>query len=87
MPGSWRRWCGTATAREIGGAGAARRLIGRGGDSTAAAGSGFTDALVRLFSNDIAPLRLARGLGLAALGAVPPAKDFVVRRMTFGARG
>lgn len=47
----------------------------------------FTDALVRLFSNDIAPLRLARGLGLAALGAVPPVRDFVVRRMTFGTRG
>lgn len=47
----------------------------------------FTDALVRLFSNDIAPLRLARGLGLAALGIAPPLKDFVVRRMTFGARG
>lgn len=48
---------------------------------------GFTDGLVRLFSNDFAPLRLARGLGLAALGAVPPVKDFVVRRMTFGTRG
>jgi len=58
-----------------------RRRLDRGG------GIWFTDALVRLFSNDIAPLRLVRGLGLAALGAVPPARDFVVRRMTFGARG
>jgi len=71
---------------EIGAAGQirayrARRRLDRGG------GIWFTDALVRLFSNDIAPLRLARGLGLAALGAVPPARDFVVRRMTFGARG
>ena len=57
-----------------------RRLDRRGGIL-------FTDALVRLFSNDIAPLKLARGLGLAALGAVPPLKDFVVRRMTFGTRG
>ncbi len=57
-----------------------RRLDRRGGIV-------FTDTLVRLFSNDIAPLRLARGLGLAALGVVPPVKDFVVRRMTFGARG
>jgi 2-octaprenyl-6-methoxyphenol hydroxylase len=47
----------------------------------------FTDSLVRVFSNDIAPLRIARGLGLALLGSLPPAKDFVVRRMTFGARG
>lgn len=71
---------------EIGGAAmlaafAARRRIDRGG------GIWFTDTLVRLFSNDFGPLRLARGLGLALLGAVPPAKDFVVRRMTFGARG
>jgi 2-octaprenyl-6-methoxyphenol hydroxylase len=60
---------------------AARRRLDRGG------GIWFTDILVRLFSNDIGPLRLARGMGLALLGAVPPAKDFVVRRMTFGARG
>jgi len=59
----------------------ARRRLDRGG------GILFTDTLVRLFSNEFTPLRLARGLGLAVLGAVPPAKDFVVRRMTFGARG
>ena len=59
----------------------ARRRFDRRG------GIGVTDALVRLFSNDIAPLKLARGLGLAALGAVPPARDFLVRRMTFGSRG
>ncbi len=71
---------------EIGGAAQlgryrSRRRLDRSG------GIGFTDALVRLFSNDIAPLKLARGLGLVALGAVAPAKDFVVRRMTFGTRG
>jgi 2-octaprenyl-6-methoxyphenol hydroxylase len=60
---------------------AARRRVDRLG------GIAFTDTLVRLFSNDIAPLKLARGLGLAVLGAAPPLKDFVVRRMTFGARG
>ncbi len=59
----------------------ARRRIDRGG------GVWFTDTLVRLFSNDIAPLRFARGLGLAALGAAPPARDFVLRCMTFGTRG
>jgi 2-octaprenyl-6-methoxyphenol hydroxylase len=59
----------------------ARRRLDRGG------GIAFTDALVRLFSNDIAPLGLARGLGLAALGAIPPLRNFVVRRMTFGTRG
>lgn len=75
-----------AAIEEIGGAAmlaayAARRRIDRGG------GIWFTDTLVRVFSNNLGPLRLARGLGLALLGAVPPAKDFVVRRMTFGARG
>ena len=60
---------------------AARRRLDRRG------GVWFTDALVQLFSNDLGPLRLARGLGLALLGAVPAARNFVVRRMTFGTRG
>ena len=59
----------------------ARRRLDRGG------GIGLTDALVLVFSNDVGALRLARGLGLAALGAIPPARDFLVRRMTFGTRG
>ena len=50
-------------------------------------GVGFTDFLVRVFSNDIAPLRHARGLGLLALEIFPPLKSFVARRMIFGARG
>ena len=50
-------------------------------------GVGFTDFLVRVFSNDIGPLRHARGLGLLALEAFPPLKSFVARRMIFGARG
>lgn len=37
----------------------------------AALAAGF-DAFVRLFSNDIAPVRLARGLGLAAVNRIPP---------------
>ncbi len=59
----------------------ARRRLDRG------AGIGFTHALVELFSNDLLPLRLARGTGLALLGCMPPLKNFLVRRMTFGARG
>lgn len=59
----------------------ARRRIDRGG------GIWFTDSLVRMFSNDVVPLRLARGAGLTLLGCIPPLKDFVIRRMTFGARG
>jgi 2-octaprenyl-6-methoxyphenol hydroxylase len=59
----------------------ARRRLDRGG------GILFTDSLVRLFSNEHAALRLARGLGLAALGVIPPARDFLARRMIFGTRG
>lgn len=51
------------------------------------AGLGFTHALVELFSNDLLPLRLARGTGLALLGCMPPLKNFLIRRMTFGTRG
>lgn len=47
---------------------------------------GVTDALVKLFSNDFAPLRHARGLGLLALDLLPPARSFLARRMLFGAR-
>ncbi|MDH5534779.1 MAG: FAD-dependent monooxygenase [Betaproteobacteria bacterium] len=57
-----------------------RRRLDRGG------GIGFTHSLVRLFSNDIAPLRAARGIGLTLLGCVPPARDYVARRMIFGSR-
>jgi len=47
---------------------------------------GFTDTLIRVFSNDIGPVRIARGGGLAALDLVPPLKHFVAKRMMFGAR-
>ena len=46
-------------------------------DSTALALS--TDVLNRLFSNDIAPLRIARRFGLAAVNAVGPAKNIFMR--------
>ncbi len=47
----------------------------------------FTDTLIRLFCKDIPLLNGARGLGLAAFGAIPAAKNFLARRMMFGARG
>ena len=47
----------------------------------------FTDGLVRLFSNDLLPLAVARGVGLTLLDCLPPLKSFVVRRMIFGTRG
>ena len=51
-------------------------------DATVAA----TDRYVSLFSNDFAPLRVARGLGLALVDLVPPLRGFVARRMMFGLR-
>ena len=47
----------------------------------------FTDSLIRLFSKDIPLLNPVRGIGLAALGGIPAAKNFLTRRMLFGARG
>jgi 2-octaprenyl-6-methoxyphenol hydroxylase len=44
-----------------------------------------TDALVRLFSNDRAWLRTARGLGLTMLDFSGAPKRFLMRRMMFGA--
>jgi 2-octaprenyl-6-methoxyphenol hydroxylase len=48
---------------------------------------GVTDFLVRVFSNDDPMLRLARGVGLAALDLVAPARRLLARRMMLGARG
>lgn len=47
---------------------------------------GFTDSLVRLFSNADPLLRGLRGAGLLALDLAPPLRHFVARRMVFGAR-
>lgn len=47
----------------------------------------FTDFLVRAFSNDWPGLGAARGLGLAALELCHPARDYVTRKMSLGARG
>lgn len=40
---------------------------------------GLTDGIVRLFSNDIAPIRAIRGLGLAAVQRMPGLKTFFMR--------
>ncbi|NTV69107.1 MAG: 2-octaprenyl-6-methoxyphenyl hydroxylase [Azonexaceae bacterium] len=58
---------------------ASRRLDRQGG-------AFFTDKIVRSFSNDFPPLKLARGLGLLALDIFPPARHFVAKRMIWGAR-
>lgn len=38
-----------------------------------------TDGLTRLFSNDIAPVRAVRDMGLAVVNATPPARRFFMR--------
>ena len=77
---------GDTAAGEIGSA-TMLAAYARGRRADVLGGVGFTDFLVRVFSNDIPPLRHARGLGLMALEALPPLKRFVARRMIFGARG
>lgn len=44
-----------------------------------------TDALDRLFSNDIPPLRLARDVGIAIVHRLPPLKRFFMRQAMGGA--
>ncbi|WP_295004282.1 FAD-dependent monooxygenase [uncultured Dechloromonas sp.] len=66
-------------AASLGDYAASRRLDRRGGAL-------FTDRIVRAFSNDCAPLQVARGLGLLALDVFPPARHFVAKRMIWGAR-
>ena len=58
---------------------ASRRLDRQGG-------AFFTDKIVKAFSNDCGPLKVARGLGLLALDVFPPARHFVAKRMIWGAR-
>ncbi len=45
-----------------------------------------TDRYVTLFSNDLAPLRMARGLGLTLMDLLPPLRAAVARHMMFGVR-
>jgi 2-octaprenyl-6-methoxyphenol hydroxylase len=41
---------------------------------------GLTDGLNRLFSTDLAPARLVRGLGFAVIDRLPPLKELAMRR-------
>lgn len=47
---------------------------------------GFTDNVVRLFSNATPLLHEARGLALLALDMAPPLRGYVARRMMYGLR-
>ncbi len=46
----------------------------------------LTDQYVSLFSNQFAPLRIARGAGLALFNLLPPLRRAMARRMMFGVR-
>lgn len=46
----------------------------------------FTDLLIDGFASDFVPLRHVRGAGLLALDMVPELREFVARRMIYGAR-
>jgi len=50
------------------------------------AGIGFTDFLVKTFSNSFPAVSVIRGAGLAMLDTAPAARNFLARRMIFGAR-
>jgi 2-octaprenyl-6-methoxyphenol hydroxylase len=65
---------------------AALAAYARGRKLDRAGSTAFTDGIVRLFSNDLPPLRFARGLGLLALDLTPPLRYFVAKRMIWGAR-
>lgn len=47
---------------------------------------GFTNLLIDAFASDFPLLRHGRGAGLLALDLLPPLRNFVARRMMFGAR-
>ena len=59
----------------------AKRRLDTGG------GIFFTDFLVRSFSNDLPGWGPLRGAGLALLELCSPARHFVARKMSFGAKG
>lgn len=51
------------------------------------AGAAFTDGIVRIFSNDLPPLRALCGLGLLALAIAPPLRHALTHHMIWGTRG
>ena len=86
MPGELGALCGDVPPESFGSA-AMLRTYTQSRRMDVLGCMGFTDFLVRAFSNDVTPLRQARGLGLLALEMLPPLKHFVARRMIFGSRG
>ena len=66
------------------GASAVREAFVRGRRPDRAAGIAFTHGLTRVFANDLALVRWPRGIALALLDAIPPAKRAFTRAMLYG---
>jgi 2-octaprenyl-6-methoxyphenol hydroxylase len=47
---------------------------------------GLTDFMARVFTSNLAPVVMARGLALSALQWLPPVKTALARQMMFGRR-
>lgn len=47
----------------------------------------FTDLLIRAFDAHLPASGILRGAGLAVLDLLPPARNFLLRKMSFGAKG
>ncbi len=47
---------------------------------------GLTDFMARVFTSNLAPVVIARGLALSALQWLPPVKTALARQMMFGKR-
>jgi 2-octaprenyl-6-methoxyphenol hydroxylase len=84
-PGNWLKPCSHAPCGDAGDA-AGRTFYAQGRRGDRRGSMAFTDGIVRVFSNDLGPLRVARGLGLLSLDLLPPLRHFVARRMIWGAR-
>lgn len=70
---------------EVGGSAMLKAYRRRRGWDTGG-GIAFTDSVLSLFTNRIAPLQGARGLGLALLDSLPGAKPLLLNRLIYGAR-
>jgi len=75
-----------ASPREAIGSGAMLASFAAARRTDRAAGIAFTHGLVHLFGTDAAILRWPRGMALAVLDALPPAKRAFTRAMLFGLR-
>lgn len=81
-------WALTQTLRETPDAGDthALRRYAKARQTDRLSTIGFSDAIVRAFSNDNLLLQHSRGAALLAMEALPTVRHFIAKRMIFGAR-